>query len=232
MIEGLAEAVERARTELAAKNAAREEALTLSRDVVRLSANSIRAIHRHEFDQAEQLQARARELLDRVRGALTHHADIYWAGFAQDAQKEYAEACATLALVSGHPLPGPDALLVGVAAYLNGVAESVGELRRHLLDYLRRGEVERCEPLLDAMDEIYGVLVTIDYPDAMTGGLRRTTDSVRGILEKTRGDLTVAMRQEQLERRLAAFASGLAGGGLDAVPSAPAPLRATFADPE
>lgn len=205
MIRGLAQAAERARAELAAKNSAREEALALSREAIRLSANSVRAIHRHEFDGARELQARARELLDRVGSALQQHPDIYWAGFAQDAQKEYAEACATLALVQGGALPGPDDLSVGVAAYLNGLGEAVGELRRHLLDFLRRGEVERCEPLLEAMDEIYGLLVTIDYPDAMTGGLRRTTDSVRGILEKTRGDLTVAMRQEQLERRLAAF---------------------------
>src|SRR5262249_15249004 len=194
---GLAEAAERARVELAAKNAAREEALALSREIIRLSANSIRAIHRHELDGARELQARAREQLVRVRAALDGHPDIYWAGSAQDAQKEYAEACAPLALVQGAALPGPDDLSVGIAAYLNGLGETVGELRRHLLDYLRRGEVERCEPLLDAMDEIYGVLVTIDYPDAMTGGLRRTTDSVRGILEKTRGRLTVATRPDQ-----------------------------------
>lgn len=215
MIEGLAEAADAARAELAAKNVAREEALPLSREVIRLAANSIRAIHRHEFDTAATLQGRARELLARANAALAAHPDIYWAGFAQDAQKEYAEACATLALVRGAALPSITELGVGVAAYLNGLAESVGELRRHLLDYLRQGQVDRCEPLLAAMDDIYDVLVTIDYPDAMTGGLRRTTDSVRGILEKTRGDLTIAIRQTHLERRLAQLA-----GPADASPDA------------
>ena len=209
VVDGLTPAVDRIRAELAAKNAAREEALALSREVIRLAANSIRAIHRHEFPAAEDLQGRAQAALARVSEVLADHGDIYWAGFAQDAQKEFAEACTVLALVRGDPLPGADALGVGAAAYLNGLGEAVGELRRHLLDYLRQGEVERCEPLLDAMDEIYAVLVTIDYPDAMTGGLRRTTDSVRGILEKTRGDLTVAMRQAQLERRLAAVQAAL-----------------------
>ncbi len=205
MIEGLASAAEAVHAELVAKNAAREEALTLAREVIRLAANSIRSLHRHDFDGAAALQARAGAQLARAATALAAHPDIYWAGFLQDAHKEYVEACAVLALVRGEPLPGPAALGVGVAAYLNGLGEAIGELRRHLLDHLRRGEVERCEPLLEAMDEIYGVLVTVDYPDAMTGGLRRTTDAARGIIEKTRGDLTVAMRQAQLENRLATF---------------------------
>jgi translin len=120
----------------------------------------------------------------------------------QDAEKEFAEASATLALLSGGDLPGPDDLEVGVAPYLNGLAEAVGELRRAILDLLRRGDVDRSEELLDWMDAIYGRLVTIDYPDSLTSGLRRTTDSVRGILERTRGDLTIALLQKNLEQRL------------------------------
>jgi translin len=115
------------------------------------------------------------------------------------------EACATQAIIAGRPLPAPEGLGVELPAYLNGLGEAVGELRRHLLDKLRAGDVARCESVLTAMDDVYGVLVTLDYPDAMTGGLRRTTDAVRGILERTRGDFTVSVRQRELEQRLAEF---------------------------
>ena len=145
--------------------------------------------------------------------ALADHPDILHAGFVHDAQKEYVEARVVLAIVRGDALPTPGELGAEGAAYLHGLAESVGELRRHLLDYLRRGEVERCERLLECMDDVYAQLVTIDFPDAMTGGLRRTTDSVRGILEKTRGDLTLAIRQRQLETRLARFEASQLGNG-------------------
>ncbi|MCH6556085.1 MAG: haloacid dehalogenase [Chloroflexi bacterium] len=188
-----------------AKNAARERALPLCRAALRHSANAIRAVHREDFAQAEELIESARSQLDEARLALSDHPDIYHAGFVHDAQKEFAEASATFALIGGRPLPTPADLGVELPAYLNGLGETVGELRRHLLDKLRSGDVDDCEPILAAMDDVYSVLVTIDYPDAMTGGLRRTTDSVRGILERTRGDLTVSMRQRQLERKLSDF---------------------------
>ncbi len=187
------------------KHRARERALPLCREALRHSANAIRAVHREEFGKAEELIDRARDLLGQAREGVRDHPDIYHAGFVHDAQKEYVEACATLALIAGRPLPTPEALAVELPAYLNGLGEAVGELRRHLLDALRGGDVDHCEVTLAAMDDIYSVLVTIDYPDAMTGGLRRTTDAVRGILERTRGDLTVSVRQRELERRLAEF---------------------------
>ena len=197
--------MEGVRSIFADKHSARERALPLCREALRHSANAIRAVHREDFSQAEELIARAGSLLAEAKEALRDHRDTYHAGFVHDAQKEYAEACTTLAVIAGRPLPSPDALDVEVPAYLNGLGEAVGELRRHLLDRLRSGEVEHCEGVLAAMDDIYGVLVTVDYPDAMTGGLRRTTDAVRGILERTRGDLTVSVRQRELERRLAEF---------------------------
>ncbi len=197
--------MERVRAVFADKNAARERALPLCRDAIRHSANAIRAVHREEFEQAEQLAAEAGRQLAEAKVALRSHQETYFAGFVHDAQKEYAEASITLAVIAGRPLPLPDGLDVELPAYLNGLGEAVGELRRHLLDKLRSGDVEHCEGILAAMDDMYSVLVTMDYPDAMTGGLRRTTDSVRGILERTRGDLTVSVRQRELERRLASF---------------------------
>lgn len=184
------------------KYQARDKALQHGRDIIRHSANAIRAIHRGDTQEAERLLATAQALLQNIEDALREHPDVYHAGFVHDAQKEYAEARITLALVQGLPLPEPEELRVGYPAYLNGAAESVGELRRQVLDRLRHQETQRCEELLAAMDDIYSMLVTVDFPDAMTGGLRRTTDSVRGILERTRGDLTMALVQHSLHQRL------------------------------
>ena len=195
---------ERAQSYFTEKNHAREQALARSREVIRSSANTIRAVHRHEFERAAQLLAEARKSLESAQGHLAQYGDVLYAGFIHDAQKEYAEASTVLALLSGGDLPGPEEVGVEWPAYLNGLGEAVGELRRFLLDDLRRGDLTRGEALLAAMDDVYDVLVTMDHPDGITGGLRRTTDVARGILEKTRGDLTVAMRQADLERQLRA----------------------------
>jgi len=200
------------RAELDSKNTAREQALRWSRELVRTCATSIRAIHRHEFRSADELIEQAHGLNRQICVALAEHADLYWAGYVQDAQKELAEACCTYALVNGSQLPEPVALGIAPAAFLNGLGEAVGEVRRYVLDLLRRGETDACEPLLGAMDEIYSLLVTLDYPDALTGGLRRTTDNTRGILEKTRGDLTLALRQEALVAALQAVERSVGDG--------------------
>lgn len=192
-----------ARSELNAKNAARERALTQSRELIRTCANSIRAVHRQDFDAAADLLTAARAIGDALKSDLAPHPDLYHTGYVQDALKELVEATAVRALVRGEPLPTPGSLGIEVPAFLNGLAEAVGELRRWVLDRLRLGDTATCESILQTMDDIYSMLVTIDYPDALTGGLRRTTDQTRGILERTRGDLTFALRQDQLERSLA-----------------------------
>jgi translin len=201
-----------ARAELDRKNAAREQALRWSRELVRTCANSIRAVHRHEFAAAEGLLSEAHALNGQICAALAEHGDLYWTGYVQDAQKELAEACCTFALVKRASLPDPQALGIAPAPYLNGLGEAVGEMRRYVLDLLRRGEADGCEWLLGAMDDIYSLLVTLDYPDALTGGLRRTTDNTRGILEKTRGDLTLALRQEALVAALEAVERSVGEG--------------------
>jgi len=193
------------RVHLNAKHAAREQALSACRPALRHSANAIRAVHRGDFAAAEDLLAQAKSLLEQAAKALADHPDIFYAGFVHNAQKEFAEGCLTLALVSGRPLPSPADLHVDDPAYLNGLGEAMGELRRYLLDSLRGGDIARCESALAAMDDIYAVLVTMDYPEAITAGLRRTTDAMRGLLERTRGDLTIALVQRNLERRLEQF---------------------------
>lgn len=196
---------EKARKTLAAKDAARERALQLCREALRYSTDAIRAVHRGEYEKGKDLLASARLLLKELHKTLSKHRELFDAGFVYNAEKEYAEGCITHAVIAGGTFPDPDELGISYAAYLNGLGEAVGELRRHLLDCTRRGEISRCEELLGTMDDIYGVLVTMDFPDAITGGLRRTTDIVRGILEKTRGDLTLSFRQRDLEQKLAAF---------------------------
>lgn len=183
---------------LAAKHTARERALPKSRTAIRLCANTIRAAHRDEFETATRLLAEAGALLSEMSNDLRDHLDIFYAGFVADAQKEYAEAALTCALIKGEPLPTPQDLGVEWAPYLNGMGETVGELRRYTLDRMRLGRFDIGETLLASMDEIYALLITLDYPDAITGNLRRTTDATRGILEKTRGDLTIGVSQARL----------------------------------
>ena len=200
---------DRIRQDLSAKDAAREKTLPLSREVIRHCSNAIRTVHRQEFDQAKELLQSARNLLDEVKQVIAEYNELGYTGFVRDAQKEFAEGSITLALVTGKRPPDPNELGVGSAAYLNGLGEAVGELRRYLLDSMRKGDLSRSEELLSAMDDIYNILVTIDFPDAITGGLRHTTDMVRGVLERTRSDLTLVIRQKGLEERLREFEGNL-----------------------
>ncbi len=181
-----------------AKSRARDAALARARQAVRRSANAIRAAHRGDLEAADRLLVEARELLDSAESLLAAHPDVYYAGFLQDAQKEYAEARATRALVGGQPLPAPEEVEVGDAPYLNGLAETIGELRRHVLDVLRAGDVPRANRLFAAMEEIHSLLADVDYPDAITGGLRRSTDVARAVIERTRSDLTLTTIQRDL----------------------------------
>jgi translin len=191
---------------------AREAALVASRRSIRASANAIRAIHRGDVDEAHRLMDESRSALEDGRAASrTSQPDIYFAGFLQDAQKEYAEARVTEAVLDGSEPPSPDDLGVEISPYLNGMSEAIGEGRRAILDLLRRGDVVAGERILAAMDDIYALLVTVDYPDAITGNLRRSTDVARGILEKTRGDLTMSLVQGDLRDALDRHARGLRG---------------------
>jgi translin len=186
----------------AAEDEAREKALRSCRKVIRYSADAIRAVHRQEHDKAKQLLDSAHELVRELNHDLAGHGKLLHSGFIHDAQKEFAEGCITSALIDGGDLPKPRVLGVSNAAYLDGLGESVGELRRYILDSLRRDDFSRCEELLTIMDEIYGILITMDFPELLAHGLRRTTDTIRAIIERTRGDLTVSLRQKNLEKKL------------------------------
>lgn len=195
---------EQIRAGLTSKNAARDEAVNRSRELIRHCAESIRAIHRREWERAAEKMSIARASADELVAGIKGYPDLYHTGYTQDALKEVVESFCTFAIVCNQPLPTPDDLGVEPASYLNGLAEAATETRRFILDILRRDEPDTAEAerLLEAMDDIYDQLVTFDFPDAITGGLRRQTDIVRGVLERTRGDLTTTLQQQRLQAAL------------------------------
>lgn len=195
----LLELVDGVRAHLADANRAREVGLAACRQVIRASGSSIRAVHRQDPADAATLAADAESALREAQEALAAFPAVAHAGFLHDAEKEYAEARLTAALVAGEPLPGPAALSVQPTSWLRGLAEAASELRRNLLDRLRAGDLARGEELLAVMDDAYDALVTVDFPDAVTGGLRRTVDALRAVLERTRGDVTTTVLQSRLQ---------------------------------
>ncbi|MCA9906644.1 MAG: haloacid dehalogenase, partial [Anaerolineae bacterium] len=187
------------RAAFAAKNSARDQALARSRELIRHCSQAIRTVHRREWDEADERLTTVREAADELRAVCADYPDLYNSGYTQDALKEFVEAFATAAIIREQPLPTPDSLGVEGATYLNGLAEAATELRRFILDILRRpdGDSAEAERLLDWMDAIYDQLVTFDFPDAITGDLRRRTDVVRSVLERTRGDMTTTVQQQR-----------------------------------
>lgn len=203
--------IEGIRTDFSARSAARDTAIQNSRELIRLCSESIRAVHRQDWAQADQKLSEVRQSAAAMRAAVAGYPDLYHAGYTQDALKEVAEAFITAAIIRQEPLPTPQSLDIESSTYLKGLAEAATELRRFILDVMRR-EVQHsteAERLLGWMDAIYDQLVTMDFPDAITDGLRRQTDVVRGVLERTRGDLTSSLRQQQLQEALLRFEASL-----------------------
>jgi len=210
----LEQIAEQIRQTFEARTAARDQALAQARALTRNCSMAIRAVHRDETDTMQARLDEAAGLARSLKEALfSAFPDLYYAGYTQDALKEFAEASITCALVRQQALPTPEQLDLPSFTYLNGLAESIGEMRRRSLDMLRQGNSAEAERLLGHMDDIFSILVTMDYPDAVTNGLRRQTDVARSILERTRGDLTFSLRGEQLERSLSRLAGGIPGAG-------------------
>lgn len=202
---------EQIRQNFEVRNATRDEALKKSRQLTRACSLAIRAVHRNDFDTMEECLADAQKLANTLRNDLREHPDLYYAGYSQDSLKEFVEANVTCALIQNQALHTPEELGVEYATYLNGLAEVVGELRRRILDILRSGYSQEAERLLSHMDDIYSALVTMDFPDAITGGLRRQTDIVRNLVEKTRGDVTFSLRGEDLTQAIITLSRQLNG---------------------
>jgi len=206
---------ERIRQNFDVRTSKRDEALKQARQLTRACSLAIRAVHRDDKETMEAYLAEAQTLADVLRDELKGHPELFFAGYTQDSLKEFVEAKVTCALIQSQALQTPEELGVEDATYLNGLAEVVGELRRRTLDILRSGYSQEAERLLGYMDEIYSVLVTIDYPDAITNGLRRQTDLARGIIEKTRGDVTASLRGRQLTEAIRGLSSQLNGGQVE-----------------
>lgn len=201
-MENLDKTADTIRQHMEQMNSARDDAYTRSRQLISLCARSIRAIHREEWKTAQSLIAEARAAAKTMVDGVAGYPNLYWAGYTQDALKEYVEANLTYSLVRNEPLPLPDELGAEPSTWLNGLAEAATELRRRILDIIRHGYSDEAERLLDVMDQIYSTLVTFDFSDGITGGLRRRTDTVRAVLERTRGDVTTSMRRSELEKAL------------------------------
>jgi translin len=206
---------DRIRQKFDVRTAMRDQALAQARQLTRACSLAIRAVHRDDKETMETQLTQAHNLAVKIRAELASHADLYYAGYTQDAFKEFVEANVTCALIQNQALQTPEELSVEDATYLNGLAEVVGELRRRILDILRHGYSQEAERLLGHMDDIYSVLVTMDYPDAITNGLRRQTDLARSIIEKTRGDITFSLRGEDLSQAIRQLSSQLNGGPVE-----------------
>lgn len=200
---------DRIRAHFEHQNQVRDEALSLSRDLTRLASRAIRAIHREDASLAHQNLKEANQLANAMREGLVNDPDLYYSGYAQDAFKEYCEAHLTVATILDEDWPSPEDLGVEYATYLNGMSEVVGELRRRIMDIMRAGHSQEVERLLDIMDDIYAQLVTMDFPDAITYGLRRRTDIARSIIERTQADVTISYRQQKLEEKIANLSAQL-----------------------
>ena len=213
VMEKLETIVEEIRSEFEAKSAVRDTALQRSRTLIRYCANAIRAAHRGDWTEGEELLTTASQAARELVADLADYPDLFYAGYTQDALKEYVEAQAVHAFIRDGSLPTPVELGVESPAYLKGLAEAASEMRRHALDLMRQNRLDRAEEMLTIMDEVYSQLMTVDFPDAITAGLRRTTDMLRGVVHRTRGDLTTALRQEMMRQALVEFEERI---GLDA----------------
>ncbi len=187
---------------LASVQSAREVALAACRRATRFAGGAVRAVHTREPARWEELFGQSEQSLREAQAALGPFPAVYYAGFLQDAEKEYGEAALTRTLVEGGPLPTWDDLSIGLAPWLNGLCEAASELRREVLDRLREGSSGRAEALLRSMDSVYELVMGVDFPDALTGGLRRSADALRAVLERTRSDLTTTALQLRLQASL------------------------------
>jgi translin len=202
---GMKEICDHIRVRFDEMDRAREHSLGISRRIIRNSGDAIKAIHRGEWDRADELVRETGDLVKQVNDLLSDKPDIYYSGYVGNAQTEYAEVSVLIAVLRDTTIPTPHELGIDDAAYLNGIGDVVGELRRHILDLIRKGRPAEGEKYLDIMDEFYTEMMSIDYPDAITHGLRKKTDVARSLIERTRGDLTNALQVKDLKNAMETF---------------------------
>ncbi len=209
MLSRIDEYADAAREQIEQIHLHREAAYTTSRKVVQSASATIKQVHRGEWDEAEVALAQTRELYDQMMAAVEASPEVGLGGFVADAGREYVEAALVTALIRDGELPGPEDIGVESTQWLNGIGDTVGELRRHVLDLIRGSRVDEAEIFLAAMDEMYQTIMSFDYPNSVTNGLRGRSDAARVLVDRTRGDLTNALRQARLEQRMVELAEKL-----------------------
>ena len=181
-------------------NDIREQSLTTSREIVRECSKSIRNIHRNDEVSAKEHIENARKKLENLKSITSDVSEISYAGYVLDAEREFVEAVMFYTFeVSGYIEPFNN-FNVHPSSYIQGIGDTIGEWRRKALDHLRNLDIKKAETYLAIMEEGMGTLNELDYPDALTGGLRRYADNARSIIERTRSDITNAFINESLRK--------------------------------
>jgi translin len=190
------------REELQEKEKMREEAQKNMRQATSLSKQAILQIHQKKPKQAQTLLAQAKQIITKLWQTSQKHPNIIYTGMFSAAQQEYAEANIFLKLTQENKFPTPTQINVTPTDYTLGLADVIGEYRRHVLDQLRTGSARKAENSLRTMDQIYIQLMALDESYMLVNGLRRKCDVARKIIEITRGDITQEIRRNQLEQQL------------------------------
>ncbi|MCK5414402.1 MAG: haloacid dehalogenase [Thermoplasmata archaeon] len=181
------------------KDRVREDMLRRSREILKLSARTIAAMHRGAFVDGDVL--RINDMAKELKKDLQDHKDIWHSGALENALQEAAEAAIVHSMLKGERLPHPDDLSVTIPAYLLGLCDSVGELRRFTLTALKDGRNEDAERNLVSMDRIYETVSQYHYPKAIVP-VKVKQDQIRGIIERTRGDVAMAIAGHRAAERI------------------------------
>ncbi len=181
------------------KDEVRELAIKSSRTIARLAGAAIQGMHRGE-DSAAILHETHEEVA-KLRSLLDGHPDLFHAGFVENAMQEACESFLVHAILEGEKLPTPKECGVTDTAYLLGLGDVVGELRRFALTALRDGDVASASHSLERMERILDSLMRFDYPTALIA-LKRKQDVARSLIEKTRGEVAVAARSHELAKKI------------------------------
>ncbi|WP_457619607.1 hypothetical protein [Methanopyrus sp.] len=201
-IGNLRETIEDIRGELDALDEARDEAQVVLRDLHKLSSEAVYEVHRGNLEEARRRLDEAAELVSKLHDLLGDFPELLRTGFAENHLQEYAEAEILYSIVKDLRAPSPEEINVSPRAYLLGLLDAVGELRRIVVDALREGDLDRAEEFLGIMEEIYSLTMTFDYPRSVVPNLKRKQDVARSLLEKTRSEVTIAGKTEELKRAL------------------------------
>jgi len=193
--------IDRIQAELLSYDKAREKLQELTRNATRLCGWAIIQVHRGNIAQATKTLNDAKESLDELQGLLSAHSELPQLGQALVAFQEYAEARLVFQMKKNGKLASLREVGTSSTAYLLGMLDFVGEMRRMTLDELRCGNADKAQKLLSTMEKVYEDLMSLDRTSILPN-FRRKLDAARRILETTRGDVAIDLRRISLEKAL------------------------------